>query len=59
MNFIMCKFEMINFVTEPSLLPLPGLHQPEILPGTWQNWMYCMYPRSSYMTDFLPASTPY
>jgi hypothetical protein len=35
------------------------IHQPEILPETWQNWMYCMYPRSSYTTDFLPASAPY
>ncbi len=35
------------------------LLRPEILPGTWQDWMYCMYPRSSYMTDFLPVSAPY
>ncbi len=27
--------------------------------GTWQHWMFCMYPRSSYMTDFLPPSAPY
>jgi hypothetical protein len=35
------------------------LQQPEIFPGTWQNRMYCMPPRSSYMTGFLPMSTPY
>jgi hypothetical protein len=32
---------------------------PKILPGTWQNWMYCLDPYTSYMTDFLVASTPY
>ncbi len=35
------------------------LHKSEILPGTWQSWMYWKHPHSSYMTDFLAASTPF
>jgi hypothetical protein len=34
-------------------------HRPEILPGTWQKWMYCMYLRSSYVTDIMPLIAPY
>ncbi len=52
-----CNYKIGNYIffTEPGNL----IHWPEILPGTWQNWMYCLYPRSSYMTDFLPMSAPY
>ncbi len=52
-----CNYKIWNykFFTE---LGNP-IHRPEIFPGAWQNWMCCMYPRSSYMASFLPASAPY